>query len=40
MASDGQQTQGLLRDLQRQLDGLCRQGGRSDLPVGLGLEGG
>ena len=38
MASDRQQTQGLLQDLQRQLDGLSGKGGRSDLPVGLGLE--
>lgn len=38
VASDRQQTQGLLQDLQRQLDGLSGKGGRSDLPVGLGLE--
>lgn len=40
VASDRQQTQGLLRDLQRQLDGLAGKGGPSDLPVGLGLEDG
>ena len=38
VASDRQQTQGLLQDLQRQLDGLAGKGGPSDLPVGLGLE--
>ncbi len=38
MTSDRQQTQGLLQDLQRQLDGLAGKGGPSDLPVGLGLE--
>ena len=38
VASDRQQTQGLLQDLQRQLDGLSGKGGPSDLPVGLGLE--
>uniref|UniRef100_UPI001068FBA5 TIGR03752 family integrating conjugative element protein n=2 Tax=Pseudomonadota TaxID=1224 RepID=UPI001068FBA5 len=38
VASDRQQTQGLLQDLQRQLDGLSGKGGASDLPVGLGLE--
>ena len=29
---------GLLRDLQRRLDGLSGKGGQADLPVGLGLE--
>ena len=38
VASDRQQTQGLLQDLQRQLDGLAGKGDPSDLPVGLGLE--
>ncbi|CAM5258520.1 hypothetical protein [Rhodanobacter lindaniclasticus] len=38
VASDRQQTQGLLQDLQRQLDGLSGKGGPSDLPIGLGLE--
>ena len=38
VASDRQQTQGLLQDLQRQLDGLSGKGDPSDLPVGLGLE--
>ncbi|MFW5192753.1 TIGR03752 family integrating conjugative element protein [Pseudomonas aeruginosa] len=38
VASDRQQTQGLLQDLQRQLDGLSGKGGPSDLPVGRGLE--
>jgi integrating conjugative element protein (TIGR03752 family) len=38
VASDRQQTQGLMQDLQRQLDGLAGKGGPSDLPVGLGLE--
>ena len=38
VASDRQQTQGLLQDLQRQLDGLAGKGGPSDLPIGLGLE--
>ncbi|ALV76558.1 TPA: TIGR03752 family integrating conjugative element protein [Pseudomonas aeruginosa] len=38
VASDRQQTQGLLQDLQRQLDAIAGKGGPSDLPVGLGLE--
>jgi integrating conjugative element protein (TIGR03752 family) len=40
VASDRQQTQGLLQDLQRRVDKLSQDGsGRSsDLPVGLGLE--
>jgi integrating conjugative element protein (TIGR03752 family) len=38
VTSDRQQTQGLLQDLQRQLDSLSGKGGPSDLPVGLGLE--
>ena len=38
VASDRQQTEGLMQDLQRQLDGLAGKGGPSDLPVGLGLE--
>ena len=40
VASDRQQTQGLLQDLQRRLDGLSSKGGQADLPVGLGLEDG
>jgi integrating conjugative element protein (TIGR03752 family) len=36
VASDRQQTQGLLQDLQRRLDGLSGKGGQADLPVGLG----
>jgi len=43
VANDRQQTQGLLQDLQRRLDGLSSkgaQGGQVDLPVGLGLEDG
>ena len=38
VANDRQQTQGLLQDLQRRLDGLTGKGGQVDLPVGLGLE--
>ncbi|WP_321897206.1 TIGR03752 family integrating conjugative element protein [Burkholderia cepacia] len=41
VASDRQQTQGLLQDLQKRLDGLSAKGGQTDLPdlpVGLGLE--
>jgi integrating conjugative element protein (TIGR03752 family) len=38
VAGDRQQTQGLLQDLQRRLDGLSGKGGQADLPVGLGLE--
>jgi hypothetical protein len=40
LAGDRQQTQGLLQDLQRRLDGLSGKGGQADLPVGLGLEDG
>ena len=40
VASDRQQTQGLLQDLQKRLDGLTGKGNSSDLPVGLGLENG
>ncbi len=40
VANDRQQTQGLLQDLQRRLDGLSGKGGQADLPVGLGLEDG
>ena len=40
VASDRQQTQGLLQDLQRRLDSLSGKGGQADLPVGLGLEDG
>lgn len=36
--SDRHQTQGLLQELQRQLDGLAGKWGPSDLPVGLGLD--
>ena len=38
VANDRQQTQSLLQDLQRRLDGLTGKGGQTDLPVGLGLE--
>ncbi len=38
VANDRQQTQSLLQDLQRRLDGLAGKGGQTDLPVGLGLE--
>ncbi|MBS0450094.1 MAG: TIGR03752 family integrating conjugative element protein [Proteobacteria bacterium] len=38
VSSDRQQTQGLLQDLQRRLDGLSGKGDQADLPVGLGLE--
>lgn len=38
IANDRQQTQGLLQDLQRRLDGLSGKGAQSDLPIGLGLE--
>ncbi|WP_413730122.1 TIGR03752 family integrating conjugative element protein [Sodalis sp. RH22] len=40
VASDKQQTQGLLQDLQQRLDGLSGKGNQADLPVGLGLEAG
>ncbi len=40
VASDRQQTQGLLQDLQKRLDGLTGKGDQADLPVGLGLENG
>jgi len=40
VASDRQQTQGLLSDLQRRLDSLSGKGGQADLPIGLGLEDG
>ena len=36
-ASDRQQTQGLMQELQRRLDGLSAKGDASDLPIGLGL---
>ena len=40
-ASERQQTEGLLADLQRRLDSIGgRGGGHADLPVGLGLQGG
>jgi len=40
-ASQRQQTEGLLADLQRRLDGIGgRDGGHADLPVGLGLRDG
>ena len=38
VAADRQQTQSLLQDLQRRLDGLSSKGSQADLPVGLGLE--
>ncbi|WP_191833833.1 TIGR03752 family integrating conjugative element protein [Pseudomonas fluorescens] len=38
IASERQQTQGLLHELQQKLDGLSNQGNQADLPVGLGLE--
>ncbi|HBP0596750.1 TPA: TIGR03752 family integrating conjugative element protein [Pseudomonas aeruginosa] len=38
-ASDRQQTQGLMQDLQRRLDGLSGKGDVADLPIGLGLDG-
>ncbi|WP_075257978.1 TIGR03752 family integrating conjugative element protein [Herbaspirillum camelliae] len=40
VASDRQQTQGLLQDLQKRLDGLTNKGNQADLPVGLGLQDG
>ncbi len=41
VSNDRQQTQSLLQDLQRRLDGLSGKGsGQVDLPVGLGLEDG
>ncbi|UQP97336.1 TIGR03752 family integrating conjugative element protein [Xanthomonas arboricola pv. juglandis] len=40
IASDKQQTQGLLQDLQRRLDGVGGKVNPTDLPVGLGLEDG
>ncbi|WBL65775.1 TIGR03752 family integrating conjugative element protein [Thauera sp. WB-2] len=36
-ANDRQQTQGLMQELQRRLDGLSAKGDASDLPIGLGL---
>ena len=38
VASERQQAQGLLQDLQRQFEGLGGRGGHTDLPIGLGLE--
>ncbi len=38
VASERQQTQGLLQDLQRQFENLSNKSGHADLPVGLGLE--
>lgn len=38
IASERQQTQGLLHELQQKLDGLSNKGNQADLPVGLGLE--
>ncbi|MEG7168066.1 TIGR03752 family integrating conjugative element protein, partial [Pseudomonas aeruginosa] len=38
-ASDRQQTQGLMQDLQRRMDGLSGKGDAADLPIGLGLDG-
>lgn len=38
--SDQQQTQGLLQDVQQQLDNLGHKAGSADLPVGLGLRDG
>src|SRR5690606_3927497 len=38
-ASDRQQTQGLMQELQRRLDGLSGKGDVADLPIGLGLDG-
>lgn len=38
-ASDRQQTQGLMQELQRRLDGLSGKGDAADLPIGLGLDG-
>ena len=40
VANDRQQTQGLLQDLQKRLDGLSSKSSQADLPVGLGLEDG
>jgi integrating conjugative element protein (TIGR03752 family) len=40
VASEQQQTQGLLQDLQRRLDGLGQSSGNIDLPIGLGLRDG
>ncbi len=38
VASERQQAQGLLQDLQRQIEGLGGRAGHADLPIGLGLE--
>lgn len=38
LTSDKQKTQGLLADLQRQLDVLSQKGNSVDLPIGLGLQ--
>lgn len=38
VARERQQAQGLLQDLQRQLEGLSGAEGHEDLPIGLGLE--
>jgi len=40
LAGEKRQTQSLLQDLQRRLDGLSGKDGSADLPVGLGLEDG
>jgi len=40
LSRDRQETQGLLQELQRKLDGLTGKAATSDLPVGLGLEDG
>lgn len=39
-ANDEQQTQGLLRDMQRRLEGIGKRNSPGDLPVGFGLEDG
>lgn len=40
VSTDHKQTQTLLQDLQKRLDGLSGKPGQSDLPVGLGLQDG
>ncbi|MFJ4443336.1 TIGR03752 family integrating conjugative element protein [Pseudomonas sp. NPDC089422] len=40
IASDQQQTQGLLNELQRRLDSMGQPGGSVELPIGLGLRDG
>jgi integrating conjugative element protein (TIGR03752 family) len=40
LAQERRETQGMLQDLQKRLEGVPGQGGQAELPVGLGLEDG